>query len=64
MEVIVLVLVIVFVSPFLLISAHKLSIYSIIVNKGLICFAPKCGWDKDIVKVSCCLMVIGLRGNR
>jgi hypothetical protein len=26
---------------------NKLSIYSIIVDKGLICFGPRCGWDRS-----------------
>jgi hypothetical protein len=38
-------------------------IYSIIVNKEVICFAPKYGWDKPFVKVSCCFVVRVLRDD-
>jgi hypothetical protein len=31
-----------------MIFAHKLTIYSIIVDKGVICFVSKCGWDKTL----------------
>jgi len=51
------------VPPFLLIFAHKLLIYSIIVDKGLICFVPKCGWDSGLVKCSLCFAVNGFKDN-
>jgi len=34
-----------FSSSFLHFFVNNLSIYSIIVNKGVICFGSKCGWD-------------------
>ena len=40
-----------FGSSFLHIFANKLSIYSIIVDKGVISFGSKFGWDKDLVFV-------------
>ena len=40
-----------FVSSSSLFFANKISIYSIIANKGVICFVSKSGWDKIFVKV-------------
>jgi hypothetical protein len=38
-----------FGSSFLVFFANKLTIYSIVVGKGVICFGSKCGWDMVIV---------------
>jgi len=37
-------------SSFSLIFAHKLSVYSIIVDKQVTSFDPKIGWDKSLAK--------------
>ena len=37
-----------FGSPFLLFFANKLTKYSIIVDKGVICFGSKYDWDNDL----------------
>ena len=58
MEVIVSARVIAFCLTMFTVFVNKFMIYSIVVDKGLICFVPKSGWDKTFVKFLCCFVVM------